>query len=448
MTTLATALKVLRPELHDAVRRIARKAYGLQISSSWYALRTVAGSAAKWRRVGDSPWLTVTAGEELEAVRCNVPLWASKLGGYGLLPRGVAYPKGSDGQPLQLVAQVNFGELWADAAARDGDFEVPALLPSRGVLAFYADPFDDLYGSTFTLNDNEGHSVRFFDEELRPLEALLEEYRGGAITSEVLESRVGELLWTREEQYDVFETYGKSNPDAYEVGFHVVTEDDVKDDVEQKRLQELGRQLMWEFPEEGEAPPKGIDPCSVANRPKLWCGNVACIDRERAITVEDVATVVPVRSVEVSSMLMEAIKFNPSLAKEEWMIEAVDNSGDVESLVLEECKSDPYDFLSSDVPASYLLGYPDFTQEDPRPSADLSAMLTALKEGKGMEEAEAAALAPLKETVGGKYILLWQFESSGEEMMWGDAGVCNLFIDPADLAARRFDRVWYNWDCC
>ncbi|CAD2217284.1 Domain of unknown function (DUF1963), putative [Angomonas deanei] len=441
--SLDYALGVLRPELHGAARRIARKAYGLEISSSWYALRTVAGSAARWKRVGDSPWLTVSRDDSSDgdvAVRCNVPLWASKLGGYGLLPRGVDYPKGSDGQPLQLVAQVNFGELWADAAARDGDFEVPALLPSRGVLAFYADPFDGLYGSTFTLSDSEGYSVRFFDEELRPLEALLEEYRGGAITSEVLESRVGELLWTREEQYDVFETYGEANPEKRSDTFHVWLEDDVKDETEQKRLQELGRQLMWEFPEEGEATPKGIRESSLNDRPKLWYGEVASIQTERALTMEQTMRLIPFNSVELSTMLVEAIKSNPSLAKEEWMMEA-SRYTHWGQCCLEEDERD-----RDIAQRMYLLGYPDFTQEDPRPSADLSAMLTALKEGKGMEEAEAAALAPLKEDAKGKYILLWQFDSEGG-MMWGDCGVCNLFIDPADLAARRFDRVWYNWDC-
>ncbi|EPY17422.1 hypothetical protein AGDE_16256 [Angomonas deanei] len=442
--SLDYALGVLRPELHGAARRISRKAYGLQISPSWYALRTVAGSAAKWRRVGDSPWLTVTAGEEGVAVRCNVPLWASKLGGYGLLPRGVAYPKGSDGEPLQLVAQVNFGELWADAAARDGDFEVPATLPSRGVLAFYADGFDNeyLYGKSFEDPlDQSKFRILFFDEELRPLEALLEEYRGGAITSEVLESRVGELLWTREEQYDVFEAYGEANPEKRSETFHMWLEDDVKDDLEQKKLQEVGRRLMWEFPEEGETPPKGIRESSLNGRPKLWYGEVASIQTERALTIQETMRMIPFNSVELSTMLVDAVKSNPSLAKEEWMMEA-SRYTHWGQCCLEEDERD-----RDIAQRMYLLGYPDFTQEDPRPCADLSAMLTALKEGKGMEEAEAAALAPLKEDAKGKYILLWQFDSEGD-MMWGDCGVCNLFIDPVDLAARRFDRVWYNWDCC
>jgi uncharacterized protein YwqG len=59
-------------------------------------------------------------------------------------------------------------------------------------------------------------------------------------------------------------------------------------------------------------------------------------------------------------------------------------------------------------------GYPYFTQEDPR-------------DEEGME-------------------LLFQLDSD-DEMMWGDVGVGNFFISPADLQRRDFSRVMYNWDC-
>ncbi|EPY17425.1 hypothetical protein AGDE_16257 [Angomonas deanei] len=440
--SLEYGLSTLFPELHDAARRIARKGYGLEISPSWYALRTVAGSAAKWRRVGDSPWLTVTAGEEGVAVRCNVPLWASKLGGYGLLPRGVDYPRGSDGQPLQLVAQVNFGELWADAAARDGDFEVPALLPSRGVLAFYANPFNrkNPYGKNFEDPlDQTDFRILFFEEELLPLEALLEEYHSGAITSEEeLDSRVGELLWTREEQCDVFDEYIPKTMD--ESGLTGSREERKKESYKRQQQLAASRAFLSEFPEEGEAVPEGVDRHSLEGRPKLWYGAVAKINTERALTIKNTVDMVPFNSGEVALMLIDAIKSNPSLAEEEWMMEGA-ASPYFRRFATGRGLSRRFAYRT------YLLGYPDFAQQDRRPRADVAAMLTALKEGKGMEEAEAAALAPLEENVGGKYILLWQFDSEGD-MMWGDCGVCNLFIDPDDLAARRFDRVWYNWDCC
>ena len=62
-----------------------------------------------------------------------------------------------------------------------------------------------------------------------------------------------------------------------------------------------------------------------------------------------------------------------------------------------------------------LGGYPYFTQEDPRRPEDPRRLLLQL--------------------------------DTDDEMMWGDAGVANFFIDPDDLARRDFSGVMYNWDC-
>ncbi|MCX7034439.1 MAG: YwqG family protein [Arenimonas sp.] len=61
-------------------------------------------------------------------------------------------------------------------------------------------------------------------------------------------------------------------------------------------------------------------------------------------------------------------------------------------------------------------GYPGFTQEDPRE--------------------------------GGDWELLLQIDTDdGAGVMWGDAGIGNFFIAPADLARADFSRVMYTWDC-
>ena len=70
---------------------------------------------------------------------------------------------------------------------------------------------------------------------------------------------------------------------------------------------------------------------------------------------------------------------------------------------------------------SHLLGWPHFTQADPR------------------EE-------------DGRYgTVLFQMASDWEEeetyVMWGDAGVGNFFIDLEKLKQRDFSDVLYNWDC-
>ena len=66
-----------------------------------------------------------------------------------------------------------------------------------------------------------------------------------------------------------------------------------------------------------------------------------------------------------------------------------------------------------------MLGYPFFTQEDPRND--------------------------------GKYkdydTLLLQIDSEGEFVIWGDVGVCNFFIPKKSLIEKNFNNVMYNWDC-
>ncbi|MCD1257261.1 DUF1963 domain-containing protein [Paenibacillus athensensis] len=45
-------------------------------------------------------------------------------------------------------------------------------------------------------------------------------------------------------------------------------------------------------------------------------------------------------------------------------------------------------------------------------------------------------------------VLLLQIDSDHDNgIMWGDSGVANFFIRPADLQNRDFSKVLYNWDC-
>lgn len=70
-----------------------------------------------------------------------------------------------------------------------------------------------------------------------------------------------------------------------------------------------------------------------------------------------------------------------------------------------------------------LLGYPNFTQTDPREYRE-----------------------DLQE-----HILLLQIETDDaddRDIMWGDSGVANFFIHPDDLKNQDFSKLLYNWDCC
>ena len=73
--------------------------------------------------------------------------------------------------------------------------------------------------------------------------------------------------------------------------------------------------------------------------------------------------------------------------------------------------------------SNHLMGYPFFTQTDPR---------------SYYAEKQAD-------------ILLFQLDSAGHgndvDIMWGDSGVGAFFINAEDLANGHFERSWFNWDC-
>lgn len=73
----------------------------------------------------------------------------------------------------------------------------------------------------------------------------------------------------------------------------------------------------------------------------------------------------------------------------------------------------------------WVLGYPYFTQADPREYQDLDRYDT----------------------------LLFQMDSDygqdkGYEILWGDCGVAGFFVNHEDLEKWDFSKVMYNWDCC
>lgn len=66
-----------------------------------------------------------------------------------------------------------------------------------------------------------------------------------------------------------------------------------------------------------------------------------------------------------------------------------------------------------------VLGYPHFTQYDPRFRDNYKRYDT----------------------------LLLQIDSGDYDIMWGDYGVANFFINSKDLKNKDFSKVLYNWDC-
>lgn len=86
---------------------------------------------------------------------------------------------------------------------------------------------------------------------------------------------------------------------------------------------------------------------------------------------------------------------------------------------------DPYDVIDkyhelAGIGGHQILGYPYFTQTDPR------------------EYEESLR----------QHILLFQLDSDDDvDIMWGDMGVANFFMTPEALLARDFNQLVYNWDC-
>lgn len=82
-----------------------------------------------------------------------ISLVESKAGGWGYLPKEQGYPVNGDGEPLFLLAQINFAEM-------------PQIegFPKSGILAFYVDYHNDLYGLNFNnQTEQKGFRVCFFD---------------------------------------------------------------------------------------------------------------------------------------------------------------------------------------------------------------------------------------------------------------------------------------------
>lgn len=237
----------------------------------------------------------------------------SKVGGFGYFPKSEVYPVNNAGQPLSLLAQLNFSEL-------------PPLrnYPTKGLLAFYIDEFDDLLGCDFENPLNRvGYKVLYFpecDEELAYSKGELEDLfrRFSEIERYPVVGEEYQLTGTLENQY--------------------VTSDSVEFEAAYKS--DFYGFFEKSYPDADEAESKMDELFDIGiNSPNL------------------------------------------------------------------------------------IGGYPSFTQTDPR---------IRMPEFKNDQ-------------------LLFQLSSTdyGDDVqiIWGDSGIGNFFINPVDLVNQDFSKTWYNWDC-
>lgn len=640
MTTLSAALGYYRREVHEALWKSARGALSLPFGTRSYALNTVAGSllhclptptpSAKSSPFSSSSppllWWTPSEAQEEQIVSLcaphtssppcstasaavaavsdapalafsmedvvpiNLPLWSSKYGGFGFLPKTMAYPVHTKtGVPLQLIAQVNLSELWESVdrtlqrsavdqsdslQQKDGEPQekcvgassctcsvcVEAIrqrwfpdLPEKGIVAFYTCPFDELYGCTFEPRAaQDGYRVLFFEDDYDALVApLLQRYQRGELGLAELETALSNVLWTREEQYDLFEkAYREDLPGVRERAHpHWIVSNQNKDgdspvDMEAERQAQwrlplltesasrvkapslwYGAPLSMEYPMRLELPSpeipaeatttamtssEGVACASSSAAPcKTWKTAAPEANKAQAEEEEDdegsqcaacvkankpssavVVLMVPTHSVEwVQQVLTRVARRHPELDPRTTQTgqsallacynhRALASSTSSKQKANEDQEDDDDDDedegpTGDGVPCNYLSGYPHFTQSDPRdrlytnkdggwaeepasspPDADddgAVATATATTTSGKAKEWDATGRVPVLRDDDGCIVadcLLFQIGQADERFMWGDCGEGNWFIALDDLRAKRFDKVWFNWDCC
>lgn len=259
----------------------------------------------------------------------------SKFGGVPYWDMRMEYPRRSSGTLLMLLAQINLDELNREGKNPGG------LLPKSGMLQFFIDAGDDVYGVNFDKTmDKNGRLVQD--------------------------------------------------------GFRVVYHKEIDDKVSTEDIKALGMPVcsdeeMTEGPVWGEY---GLD--------------IAL--EEVFIGTDDY------RFWQYLSQAAKTVGLN------------IDESKNFYRSFSEPGRDFAYDQL--DTSGHWMLGYPYFTQADPR-------------------EAYGG-----KETLKKAYdVLLFQMDSDygdgGDDyIMWGDSGVGNFFINSEDLAKEDFRDILYSWDCC
>lgn len=259
----------------------------------------------------------------LRVQRGVVPgLTDSKIGGLPYWNLNLPYPTDEKGQPMQLLAQVNFG-------AEDMD----RPFPKAGLLQFFIGQ-DEMFGCNFAYApDQKNYRVVYhprIDETVIP-----EQVSALGAPGLVTDYRVSPL----EEELAVCVERVDSFANDYSFAFEGAFRETVKDVMGE----DIGEQKSYEFLEE-----------------------------------------------DAYNELHEALL----------------ESGD-------GCRNGGH----------WMLGYPSFTQEDPR--SEDSPFDTLLLQIDSM----------------------WD-EGDSYSILWGDCGVANFFIARSDLEKLDFSRVLYNWDCC
>lgn len=103
----------------------------------------------------------------INTIERQTSLFESKFEGNPYFPLTMEYPKNEQGQPLKLLAQINF----ADVPKHLPNF------PTEGILQFYIDGYDDILGMDFDNGKNQaGFRVIFHEQIIQDESQLVQDF--------------------------------------------------------------------------------------------------------------------------------------------------------------------------------------------------------------------------------------------------------------------------------
>jgi len=269
----------------------------------------------------------------------DIKITASKFGGIPYLPKDYIYPATAKGEPLKLLAQLNFAEL-------------PKLenFPASGILQFYVLP-DDAVGLKEWPNLINGGTYRVIYHK--------------------------EIL-----------------PDDMQM----------KDFPEIKFINGEGEYSEGWFPFEGEYLVKGnISNCPMTYSTHEFNEAFALFCKKNNIESY------------FEPYYADYLKMQKSMKKDEFN-DWERKQRKVQGLVWS---------AFGDNINHRISGYPIFTQYDPRVHGNQKKYDTLLFQ----------------------MVSEWDNDNPSHEIMWGDSGVANFFINLEDLKKLNFQNVIYTWDC-
>ncbi|MDX8366556.1 YwqG family protein [Cytobacillus sp. IB215665] len=108
---------------------------------------------------------TVKPYVQIKAEKGVTKIYQSKFGGYPYLPKTMEYPKGANGKPMKLLAQLNFEEI-----------PQLELMPERGILQFFISAEVEVMGIEFEdLTDPKNFRILYHQHTLNE-EALITDF--------------------------------------------------------------------------------------------------------------------------------------------------------------------------------------------------------------------------------------------------------------------------------